>query len=81
MDLPNDFKELLKLFNKHKVECLIANKRATGRAKDAAGCSRIVVTVSLAVLRLPVGGNYRDLLCGRDMHFDYGVGSPPHRAE
>ncbi len=44
MDLPNDFKELLALFNKHKVEYLIvisredfiANKRATGRVKDAA---------------------------------------------
>ena len=44
MDLPNDFKELLELFNNHKVEYLIfisredsiANKRATGRTKDAA---------------------------------------------
>lgn len=54
MEIPNDFKELLKLFNKHKVEYLIvgrygrtpvhfisrddfiANKKATGRRKDAA---------------------------------------------
>lgn len=44
MDIPNDFRELLELFNKHKVEYLIvggredfiANKRATGRTKDAA---------------------------------------------
>jgi len=43
MDLPNDFKELLEWFNKHKVEYLfisrddfIANKRASGRLKDAA---------------------------------------------
>ena len=35
MDIPNDFKELLELFNKHKVEYLIANKRATGRAREA----------------------------------------------
>jgi len=43
MDLPNDFKELLELFNRHKVEYIIAigredfitNKRATGRTRDA----------------------------------------------
>ena len=44
MDIPNDFKELLELFNKRKVEYLIiisrediiANKRATGRSRNAA---------------------------------------------
>jgi len=44
MEIHNDFKELLELFNKHKVEYLVfisredfvANKRATGRKKDAA---------------------------------------------
>jgi len=44
MGIPNDFKELLELFNRHKVEYLIvigredfiANKRETGRTKDAA---------------------------------------------
>jgi len=32
MEIHNDFKELLELFNKHKI----ANKKATGRKKDAA---------------------------------------------
>jgi hypothetical protein len=36
MEIRTDFKELLELFNKHEVEYLIANKRATGRAEDAA---------------------------------------------
>jgi hypothetical protein len=36
MEIRTDFKELLELFNKHKVEYLIANKRSTGRTKDAA---------------------------------------------
>jgi hypothetical protein len=36
MGIRTDFKELLELFNKHKVEYLIANKHAAGRAKDAA---------------------------------------------
>ncbi len=36
MEIRTDFKELLELFNEHKVEYLIANKRVTGRAKDAA---------------------------------------------
>jgi hypothetical protein len=36
MEIRSDFKELLELFNRHKVEYLIANKRAMGRAKDAA---------------------------------------------
>ena len=36
MEIRTDFKELLELFNKHEVEYFIANKKATGRTKDAA---------------------------------------------
>ena len=35
MEIRTNFKGLLELFNKHKVEYFIANKKATGRAKDA----------------------------------------------
>ena len=35
MEAQEDFKELLKLFNVHKVEFII-NKKATGRMKDLA---------------------------------------------
>jgi hypothetical protein len=36
MEAQKDFKELLELFNGHKVEQYITNKRATGRKKDLA---------------------------------------------
>jgi len=36
MEIPKDFKELLELFGAHKVEYLIANKRALGRKRDLA---------------------------------------------
>jgi hypothetical protein len=36
MEIRADFKELLELFNKHKVEYVIANKEAIGRKKYAA---------------------------------------------
>ena len=36
MEIQKDFKELLELFNAHKVEYLITNKRSLVRKKDLA---------------------------------------------
>ncbi len=36
MEIQKDFKELVELFNAHKLECLITDKRSLGRKKDLA---------------------------------------------
>jgi hypothetical protein len=48
MDLPNDFKELLELFNRHKVEYLIVG----GYALAFHGAPRVTGDIDLFVRRM-----------------------------
>ena len=66
MDLPNDFKELLELFNRHKVEYLIVG----GYALAFHGAPRVTGDIDLFVR--PVSENAKRILAALD---EFGFGS------
>jgi hypothetical protein len=66
MDLPNDFKELLELFNKHKVEYLIVG----GYALAFHGAPRVTGDIDLFIR--PIPENAERILAALD---EFGFGS------